>query len=148
MSDPLNPEERSVRMSKVRAEGNKSTEGRVEAGLDSAGISGWEKHPKDILGTPDFYFRDYKLAVFVDGCFWHSCPICNRRIPLTRVEYWRGKIEKNRLRDNQIRRKLRKQGIHVMRIWEHELRKKYKGRWLKRLNTMIRQITAKQNATP
>lgn len=141
MSDPLNSEERSIRMSKVRAKGNKSTEGRVENGLLQAGITGWEKQPSDILGTPDFYFRDQKLAVFVDGCFWHACPICQRRIPVTREAYWRQKIETNRLRDNRIRRALRKQGIHVTRIWEHELRNKNQDRWLKRLLGMIRRLS-------
>lgn len=140
MSDPMTKAERSAQMSKVRGKGNKSTEGKVETALIEAEITGWEKHPKDILGTPDFYFRDYKLAVFVDGCFWHGCPVCNRRIPVTREEFWRKKIETNRLNDNRVKRKLRSQGYHVIRIWEHDLKKAKKGLWLKRLRAMLRRL--------
>jgi DNA mismatch endonuclease (patch repair protein) len=101
------------------------------------GITGWEKHRKDILGKPDFYFPDLKLALFVDGCFWHACPKCKRNTPHTRTEFWREKIETNRRRDNRIRRKLRAQGYHVMRVWEHDLKKKS---WLKRLQSFVRRI--------
>ncbi len=133
--DPLSGQQRSERMSRVRRTGNKSTEGRVETALLASGIDGWEKHPKDIAGQPDFFFRSHNLALFVDGCFWHACPMCNRRTPATRQEFWREKIEGNRRRDNRTRRKLRKSGFHVMRVWEHELRN---DTWLKRLRAMIR----------
>ncbi len=132
--DPLSEAERSARMARVRGAGNKSTEGRVEAALIAAGVEGWEKHPKEVLGKPDFYFPRQRLAVFVDGCFWHGCPVCARRTPTARAEFWRGKIDENRRRDNRQRRRLRQQGYHVMRVWEHEL----KGiSWLGRLRTMI-----------
>lgn len=137
MSDPMNESERSAQMSKVRGTGNKSTEAKVEAGLRAAGISNWEKHPKGLPTKPDFFFPEYKLVVFVDGCFWHACPVCNRRIPTTRQEFWRNKIETNRRRDNRLRRRLRNDGYHVMRIWEHELKKQT---WLKRLQSMICRI--------
>src|SRR5690348_17217608 len=132
--DPLSKEERSARMSKVRGTGNKSTEGRVEAALIAAGITGWEKQPKGILGKPDFLFPEHRLMVFVDGCFWHACPVCKRRTPTNRAEFWSKKIDENRRRDNRVRRKLRAQGYHVMRIWEHEL---HRDDWLKRLRLMI-----------
>jgi len=70
--DPLTPEERSERMSRVRPAGNASTEGRVEAALLELGITGWVKHPKGLPGRPDFYFPEHKLIMFVDGCFWHA----------------------------------------------------------------------------
>lgn len=89
MSDPLSKTERSARMSKVRSNGNRSTESRVELALTKAGVQGWEKHHKEVLGKPDFFFPQYQLALFVDGCFWHSCPVCKRRIPTSRSEFWR-----------------------------------------------------------
>src|SRR4051812_47843318 len=114
--DPLNPRERSERMSRVRPTGNKSTEGRVETLLTECGIEGWEKHPKGVPGRPDFYFPAYRLMLFVDGCFWHACPVCQRNWPTNRAEFWREKIEGNRRRDNRKHRQLRAQGYHVMRV--------------------------------
>jgi DNA mismatch endonuclease (patch repair protein) len=130
MADTLSPKERSARMGRVRSAGNRSTEKKVEAALKGAGITGWKKHPKAIAGCPDFYFPKARLAVFVDGCFWHACPKCRRRLPSNNADYWIPKIDSNRRRDNLIRRQLRKQGFHVMRIWEHDLREKS---WLLRL---------------
>lgn len=137
MADPLNEAERAARMAKVRATGNKSTEGRVEIALTQAGIVGWEKHPRNVLGRPDFFFPHQCLALFVDGCFWHACPICRRRTPTARAEFWRTKIDQNRRRDNRNRRQLRQRGYHVMRVWEHDLKK---DTWLKRLRSTLRRI--------
>ena len=136
-SDPLTPAERSERMARVRGRGNRSTEGRVEAVLIAEGITGWEKHPCDVPGRPDFYFPAQRLALFVDGCFWHACPTCDRRVPVNRREFWREKIEGNRRRDARKRRQLWAQGYHVMRVWEHDLRR---GLWLNRLRAMLRRI--------
>jgi len=133
-ADPLSEAERSARMARVRGAGNKSTEGRVEAALVTAGVEGWEKHPKGVLGKPDFYFPRQRVAVFVDGCFWHGCPVCARRTPTVRAEFWRGKIDENRRRDEHQRRRLRRQGYHVMRVWEHDIKK---GPWLTRLRSLL-----------
>lgn len=122
-------------MAKVRSTGNRSTEGRVEAALIDAGVLGWEKHP-ELPGKPDFYFPDQKLVVFVDGCFWHGCPR-HVRFPQARAEYWRAKIERTRRRDNRLRRQLRRDGYHVMRIWEHDLTR---DTWLRRLRAMLARI--------
>lgn len=140
MSDPLSKAERSARMSKVRSKGNRSTEMRAELALVEARITGWEKHRKDILGKPDFFFPSHGLALFVDGCFWHACPVCKRRVPASRAEFWREKLDKNRRRDNRQHRKLRAQSYHVMRVWEHELKR---DSWLKRLRSMLLRIEQK-----
>ncbi|CCF86130.1 very short patch repair endonuclease [Nitrolancea hollandica] len=137
MVDSLSPDERSERMARVRSTGNRSTEGRVEAALVSSGISGWEKHPRDIPGKPDFFFDRYRLALFIDGCFWHGCPKCQRRMPKARAEFWQAKIEGNRQRDRRVRRKLWSRGYHVMRVWEHDLNR---DTWLRRLQAMMRRI--------
>lgn len=137
MSDPLSPDQRSAQMGKVRSSGNKATEGIVERKLVESGIPGWEKQPSGILGKPDFFFPEYRILVFVDGCFWHACPFCKRRIPTARNEFWRIKIDGNRRRDNRQRRTLREQGYHVLRVWEHEVKK---DTWLKRLLAMIRRV--------
>ncbi len=133
-ADPLTPAQRSSLMGKVRGKGNASTEQRVEVALRAAGLRGWIKHPQQILGKPDFYFAEFGTAVFVDGCFWHACARCARRTPKTRRAFWKSKIEENRLRDARIRRKLRRLGIHCVRIWEHEAAK---TSWLSRLRSVM-----------
>lgn len=143
MPDKLSEGDRSSLMARVRSTSNKSTEAIVEVALIDAGMSGWEKQPKGILGKPDFYFPDYRLVIFVDGCFWHACPKCRRPMPVARAEYWREKIDRNRRRDNRNRRKLRQDGYHVMRIWEHEVTKK---NWMQRLKALLHRIDASGRA--
>lgn len=74
-----------------------------------------------LLGRPDFIFPVKKVAVFVDGCFWHGCPE-HYQAPITRADFWRTKIEKNRARDRHVTDELRAQGWTVVRIWEHVVR--------------------------
>ena len=133
MRDPLSKAERSALMAKVRFRGNKSTELRAMTVLERSGIGGWIQHPPDITGNPDLYFPEERLAVFVDGCFWHACPKCGR-IPKTRVDFWRNKIDGNRRRDLTVSRALRKRGYHVLRVWEHALSD---DKWVRRLIRML-----------
>lgn len=135
MEDPLDSAARSHRMALVRAAGNRSTEERVEFALLAAGVEGWEKHPLGIQGRPDFYFPSQRLVLFIDGCFWHCCPTCHRRTPRNNADFWSRKLEANRKRDNRVRRALRAQGYHVMRVWEHQLRGET---WRKRLISLLR----------
>jgi DNA mismatch endonuclease (patch repair protein) len=86
-----------------------------------------------VPGKPDFYFPRYRLAIFVDGCFWHACPNCGR-IPKSNVEFWRTKIDQNRRRDNRVRRQMRRLGFHVVRVWEHEA---HSNAWMGRVRRMI-----------
>jgi len=107
---------------------------RVEAALVDAGIKGWIKHPRHVVGRPDFWFGHSRTALFVDGCFWHACPRCGR-LPKTNVDFWREKIDANRRRDQRVRRALRGQGNHVLRVWEHELADE---KWLARVTRFLR----------
>lgn len=124
-------------MAKVRSQGNRSTEMKVQQLLEKRGIRGWEKHPKRMLGRPDFYFPELRIALFVDGCFWHACPVCQRRTPATRRMFWAEKIDANRRRDNRTHRQLRRQGFHVLRVWEHELSDE---KWVARLRRMMTRV--------
>lgn len=132
--DPLSPIERSIRMAKVKGARNRSTELHVAGCLIRSGIRGWKRQPTSIAGKPDFLFAEQRLALFIDGCFWHGCGRCNRNLPRARREFWRAKIDANRTRDRKVRDLLRSQGYSVMRVWEHSLRD---GRWLLRLRTML-----------
>lgn len=131
--DPLTHEERSARMARVRGSGNKSTELAVARRLPALRIR-WERHPPSIPGKPDFFFPDKKLALFVDGCFWHSCPRCSRQMPKSNSEFWKKKLTETKLRDKRTRGRLRRLGISTMRLWEHALGD---GRWLLRLQTRL-----------
>ena len=134
MMDTLTTKQRSALMGKVKSKGNRSTELKVLAGFQDCGITGWIQHPSHIPGRPDFWFEERRIALFVDGCFWHGCPKCGR-IPKTREEFWRNKIEGNRRRDLTTSRLLRQRGCRVVRVWEHELNnQKWVCRVLRTLN--------------
>src|SRR5438034_6496674 len=120
--DILSKEERSRRMSAVRSVGNRSTEWRFRAQLIRRGFSGWAMHDENLPGRPDFVFRQNRLVVFVDGCFWHGCPFCARRMPMANREYWLGKIRTNVARRQKVIRELRRRGFKTMQVWEHEMR--------------------------
>lgn len=123
--DILSKEERSRRMSIVRSKGNRSTEWIFRLALIRRGISGWKMHTRTIPGIPDFYFPEQNLAIFIDGCFWHGCPRCRRPLPQTNTTYWVNKLNSNVARARRISRELRRTGITVIRIWEHELRPRH-----------------------
>lgn len=123
MADVFSKQKRSQIMSANRSSGNKSTEWRLRARLISLGLSGWRVNAHDIRGTPDFVFEQERIAIFVDGCFWHGCKHC-RRIPATNRKFWVEKIERNKQRDRSVTRHLRRHGWVVIRLWEHQLRKK------------------------
>jgi DNA mismatch endonuclease (patch repair protein) len=82
-------------------------------------LTGWRRHLA-IVGRPDFAFSKQRLAVFVDGCFWHGCPR-HLRMPATNQAYWGAKIARNRARDVSVTEQLRVKGWRVLRVWEHEL---------------------------
>lgn len=104
-------------MSRVRSSGNKSTEHALIKVMRREGITGWRrKYP--LIGKPDFVFRKDRVAVFVDGCFWHGHPT-RCRLPATNREYWKKKIERNRARDREVTETLGQKGWQVVRIWEH-----------------------------
>lgn len=85
---------------------------------------------------PDFVFRAQKLAVFVDGCFWHGCPQHFTR-PKSRQKFWHAKIARNQARDAEVTKVLRKAGWRVLRLWEHELAVKREKRLLARLRRLL-----------
>lgn len=134
MKDPLTRTQRSARMALVRARGNASTEMAVAAALRAHHITGWRRHRKRLPGTPDFVFQRERVAMFVDGCFWHGCPTCRRRLPLTRRGFWREKIANNKARDRRVNQALRQRGYRTFRVWEHAVAR---PQWLIRLGSLL-----------
>jgi len=120
MTDVLTKTQRSFNMSMIRAE-NTSPEIKFLNLLHSGGIEDFYTHPKEIIGKPDFYFPHQKLAVFIDGCFWHGCKKCFRK-PQTNKKFWVEKITKNIKRDREVKKMLSRCGIKTIRFWEHEIK--------------------------
>ena len=120
LADVFTKAKRSQVMAAVRSKGNRGTELKVVVILRSAGITGWRRH-QPLPGRPDFIFRTERVAVFVDGCFWHGCPQ-HCRMPVANSGYWRKKIFRNIRRDRAAVRSLKAKGWRVVRLWEHALR--------------------------
>jgi len=79
-------------------------------------------HFNGLPGKPDIVFPKQRLAVFVDGCFWHGCPECYRP-PKSNRKFWKDKVRTNRKRDRKQTRQLRRLGWAVIRLWEHQVDK-------------------------
>lgn len=121
MTDTLTPAERSKRMSAVRSWGNKSTELLVASLLKVNHVSGWRRN-LTLYGRPDFLWRKQKVALFVDGCFWHGCKACYRR-PKSNRKFWDAKVQENARRDRLVGSRLRELGWTVIRVKECQLRR-------------------------
>ncbi|MBN1360033.1 MAG: DNA mismatch endonuclease Vsr [Sedimentisphaerales bacterium] len=113
---------RSQLMKRVRSSGNETTEMTMARLLRKHRLSGWRRHLA-LPGKPDFAWPKEKVALFVDGCFWHG-HTCGKNItPKTNSLQWREKIEGNQRRDQRASRRLRGDGWSVIRVWECQLRK-------------------------
>ncbi len=120
MTDVFSKEKRSDVMSKIKGSGNKETEIALVSILRRNKIVGWRRKQK-IYGKPDFVFWKQRVAIFVDGCFWHQCPL-HSSIPKQNKEFWQKKLQANINRDKKVNAYLEQRGWIVIRIWEHELK--------------------------
>jgi DNA mismatch endonuclease (patch repair protein) len=151
MADIFTKAKRSEVMSRIRSRGNQDTEVVLAKLLRRHQITGWRRQlqlkiknlklktafpvrPKQKLRTPqsalrilkvrpDFVFRKQKLAIFVDGCFWHGCPRHGTQ-PRGNRAFWQKKFATNLARDRRVNRALRAAKWRVVRIWECDLKKK------------------------
>ncbi|MGH7989590.1 MAG: very short patch repair endonuclease [Limisphaerales bacterium] len=152
MSDIFTKAKRSEVMSRIRSRGNKNTELVLAKLFRRHKITGWRRQvqivtsPADtssglrptsphqmrrrigqcVRVRPDFIFPRLKLAIFVDGCFWHVCPKHGTQPKGNRV-FWKKKFARNKARDFLVTRTLRSQGWRVLRIWEHDLHRATKN---------------------
>ena len=149
MADVFSKAKRSEVMSRIRSRGNRDTKLALARLLRANHITGWRRHSlvrvtvegrksrvegKAFPGSrrsslvsrlsvrPDFVFRQVRLALFVDGCFWHGCPRHATK-PANNRAFWKKKLAGNKKRDRRVNRTLRRAGWKVVRIWEHELPK-------------------------
>jgi DNA mismatch endonuclease (patch repair protein) len=119
MPDVFTKAKRSEVMSRIRGRGNKDTELAPVKLFRAHQITGWRRNQK-VFGKPDFVFPKLKLAMFVDGCFWHGCPKHATK-PKQNRTFWHRKLSMNKHRDQIVNRTLRKAGWRVVRIWECDL---------------------------
>jgi DNA mismatch endonuclease, patch repair protein len=120
MPDKFDKLTRSAIMSKIKSK-NTSLEVNFRKLLWKNGLRGYRLHYK-LPGKPDIVFTKKKVAVFIDGCFWHKCPKCYKE-PKSRKKYWLPKITNNAMRDRKNIKILKKEGFEVVRLWEHEIKK-------------------------
>lgn len=104
---------------------NRATNSKPEIALRkklwAAGLRGYRLHYKKAPGRPDISFVSKKLALFVHGCYWHRCPVCNYPLPKNNRDFWKVKFDQNRIRDKRKTRDLQNLGWKVLTIWECEL---------------------------
>jgi DNA mismatch endonuclease, patch repair protein len=137
VADVFSQEKRSHVMGRIRSTGNKETEIKLIQIMRRAEIIGWRRRVL-LPGRPDFVFRKQRVALFVDGCFWHGCPIHGRQ-PKSNVDYWARKLERNRNRDREVSIKLKMLGWTVIRIWHHELSASQQKRCIAKLRRVLLQ---------
>lgn len=137
MPDVFTKAKRSAVMARIRGSGNKATELRMIALLRAHRITGWQRNQK-LFGKPDFVFRRKRVAMFVDGCFWHRHPGCKcTYTPKSRPEFWLPKFERNVARDQLVTRTLLKAGWKVVRVWECQLTTTKQGRVVGRIRRAL-----------
>ncbi len=160
MADVFTKAKRSEVMSRIRSRGNKDTElALVKIFRREKIAGGWRQRRvrlniqrqtsnserlKLSVGClkssswvrPDFVFPKLKVAMFVDGCFWHACPKHSTR-PKNNAVFWEKKLEANKKRDRQVNRMMRKRSWRVLRIWEHELTRKNEDRCVRRIRRFL-----------
>lgn len=120
LADIYDKKKRSEIMSRVRSRGNKATEQHLIGIFRKNGIRGWRRN-YPLPGKPDFVFPRIRIAVFVDGCFWHGCPI-HGSIPKTNQKFWEKKIARNIVRDREVNEILAAKGWIIIRLWQHDLK--------------------------
>lgn len=107
--------------------GNKARDTKPELILRNTlwmnGLRGYRLHYRKVPGSPDICYIRTKLAIFVNGCFWHRCPYCNLRLPKSNVVFWRNKFKRNMERDRLKVKRLKSMGWKTLIVWECQLRR-------------------------
>jgi DNA mismatch endonuclease, patch repair protein len=117
--DVYNKKTRSYVMSRIRSRDTKA-ELLLRRLLCSQGLRRYRLHT-DAPGRPDICFKAHKIAIFVDGCFWHGCPYCAIAMPISNRIYWKAKLLMNKARDKRNNSELRALGWTPVRFWEHQV---------------------------
>jgi DNA mismatch endonuclease (patch repair protein) len=138
MPDNLTPEQRSYCMSRIKGK-DTGIETSVRSELHRRGLR-FRKHVKDLPGKPDVVFTKAKVAVFIDGDFWHGYrfPTWEHKVS----DFWKTKISKTRERDTRNHRRLREMGWTVIRLWQHDLERDFEDS-IEKIVSTVKMETAK-----
>ncbi|WP_053363451.1 very short patch repair endonuclease [Bacillus sp. FJAT-27251] len=117
MAEKISKEQRSKNMRAIRSVSK--LENEVSKALWKKGFR-FRKNT-NMFGKPDISIKKYKIVIFIDSCFWHSCSI-HGNMPKTNQQYWLKKLERNKLRDEEVTRFYLDKGWKVLRVWEHDLK--------------------------
>ena len=120
MTDVLTTAQRQLNMSRIRGRDTKP-EMLIRRGLHARGLR-YRLHDRNLPGRPDLIFPTYHAAVFVHGCFWHAHGCALSKLPTTRQDFWKQKLEGNAARDRRAIDALQADGWRVLVIWECALR--------------------------
>ena len=109
----------------MRANKGKNTKPELimRTALRDVGIPGYRLHWKSVPGSPDIAYPGRKIAIFVNGCYWHRCPKCNLPLPKSNTEFWKKKFERNKARDVKKKKDLEELGWKIFVIWECDIKK-------------------------
>lgn len=128
MADNLTPEQRHKNMTHIKST-NTKIEKDITKALWNLGYR-FRKNVKGLPGKPDIAIKKYKIVIFLDSCFWHKCPEHFKK-PKSNLEYWEAKIKRNVERDAEINSYYQQKNWHILRIWEHEVKKDFNNTLLK-----------------
>ena len=109
-------------MSKIRGK-HTQPELALRRSLRELGLVGYRLHWNKAPGRPDIAYPQRKVAIFVNGCFWHQCPYCRPPMPKSHVSFWKKKFQRNRERDVAKVRALKANGWKVLTCWECQIKK-------------------------
>ena len=135
MTDVLTPAQRQLNMSRIRGKDTKP-EMLLRRALHAKGFR-FRLHRRDLPGSPDIVFPQFRSVIFVNGCFWHGhdCPLF--KLPATRTEFWKAKIDCTRARDSRVLEELAAAGWRTFVLWECSLR----GRSRKPIEVTVDEVT-------
>lgn len=122
MTDIFSSSERSSIMSRIKSKGNATTELAMASAFRRLGVKGWLRHRRIGKYSPDFVFCRENVALFLDGCFWHHCPV-HGSIPKSNREFWIRKLRRNQERDRRVEAHLNVSGWICIRLWEHSVKR-------------------------
>ncbi|MDF2052994.1 very short patch repair endonuclease [Priestia megaterium] len=118
MADMMSKEQRRKNMQAIRSQSK--LENQVSRELWKRGIR-FRKNDKSLFGKPDISIKKYKVAIFIDSCFWHACKLHGNR-PKNNQEYWDKKLARNKERDVTVTDYYIQNGWHFKRVWEHDIK--------------------------
>jgi DNA mismatch endonuclease (patch repair protein) len=122
MTDMFSKEQRSKNMKAIRSKGT-TLEQKVTVELWKRGFR-FRKNVNKLIGKPDIAIQKHKIVIFLDSCFWHSCPIHGNK-PSSNVEYWEKKLKRNVERDKEVTEFYKNNGWNILRVWEHEVKNNF-----------------------